>query len=99
MLTDLRRSAGTHATSYCVLCFGLQTALLHTHYTRIHLHVHTRVYATAGDLLDSVRSQLDIDEARAAEVQRLLGLVSSSMRDQAGVGLGAWVCSGWAGAG
>lgn len=41
--------------------------------------------ATAGDLLDSVRSQLDIDEARAAEVQRLLGLVSSSMRGQAGV--------------
>lgn len=42
------------------------------------------VYVHAGDLLDSVRGQLGIDEARAAEVQRLLGLVSSHMRDQAG---------------
>jgi hypothetical protein len=67
----------------------------------------------AGDLLDSVRGQLGIDEARAAEVQRLLGLVSSHMRDQAGeqrlyknqhpVGMRMWlslalhICTGAAG--
>jgi hypothetical protein len=42
----------------------------------------------AADLLDSVRSQLDIDESRTAEVQRLLGLVHAAMRQQAGGGVG-----------
>lgn len=41
-------------------------------------------FCHAADLLDSVRSQLDIDEVRATEVQRLLGLVASAMRQQAG---------------
>jgi hypothetical protein len=39
--------------------------------------------------LDSVRSQLDIDEARAVEMQRLVGLVISAMREQAGAHMAA----------
>jgi hypothetical protein len=40
--------------------------------------------------------QLGIDDARAAEVQRLMGVVSASMREQAA---GAWVWCGWVAAG
>jgi hypothetical protein len=47
-------------------------------------HIPLQTPCLAADLLDSVRSQLDIDESRAAEVQRLSGLVHAAMRQQAG---------------
>lgn len=64
-----------------VACHGTVCVCSLLHLSAVCTHVPS---CHAADLLDSVRSQLDIDEVRATEVQRLLGLVASAMRQQAG---------------